>query len=139
VRFCEKCLQLTEQVNSSIIQHFEDFISNKEAYLTNPYAALIASLQEVLYYVMLVFLIKGDSRNQLYRLCSSLSVDDWEKSLLDHLKDGFIKKAGPTFLRKIFLFKDVNGKGFPCAVRRSCLLIISSLNNNLSSLQMPTL
>lgn len=138
VRFCEKCLILTEQVVLCLTKHFDDFISSKEAYLTNPFSALLASLQELLYSLLLVFLLRGEPRNELYQYSQAHS-EEWNKSLLEHLKEVFVKKGGPAILKKIFVYRDYNGKGYPCSIRRSCLMIVTQVGKHGVVLQIPPL
>ncbi|MBS1889998.1 MAG: hypothetical protein JST59_01790 [Actinobacteria bacterium] len=88
---------------------------------------------------MLIFLIKGEARNQLYNFSSALNVEEWDKSLLEHLKSCFLNKGSATFIKKIFNYKDASGKGFPCSIRGSCLLLLSRLSKSTMGIQLPTL
>lgn len=66
----------------------------------------MAALQEVLYYTMIIFTIKGELRNQLYAAYSSVPLPDLEGPLLEHFKSVFLRMQGLSVIKKVFLFKD---------------------------------
>lgn len=61
--------------------------------------------------------------------------------MLENFKNQFVKMDGVSTLKKILMFRDGSGRGFPSAIRRSSLLILNHfgcLRGN-NGIQLPSL